>query len=33
MEEGRWMRDDGRGMMEEGRCYRFQDKVIEDKCL
>ena len=25
--------DDGRGKKEEGRCYRFQDKVIEDKCL
>ena len=25
MEEGKWKKEDG-------RCYRFQDKVIDDKC-
>ena len=33
MEDGRWMMEDGRRKMDDGRCYRFQDKVIDDKCL
>ena len=33
MEDGRGMMEDGRRKMDDGRCYRFQDKVIDDKCL
>ena len=33
MDEGRGKREEGRWKMEDVRCYRFQDKVIEDKCL
>ena len=33
MDDGRRMMEDGRRKREEGRCYRFQDKVIDDKCL